>query len=244
VSAGGGTGTINGTGTFSHGAGTYSYTVTDDNGCTATTTGDISQPSAVTASSTYDPILCNGGSTIVTVSAGGGTGTINGTGTFSHGAGTYSYTVTDANGCTATKTGNITQPSAVTLSLQAGACSSGSNGSITATFGGGTAPYQVKIDAGNYTTQTSPYTFTGLASGSHTVTVKDANNCTKSDSISVDSCVGYCALTQGAYGSPGGIFSSPTSCYNGLGTLDLVKALLGDTSIRNCGLPNPDPLIV
>ena len=102
----------------------------------------------------------------------------------------------------------------------------------------------MKIDAGNYTTQTSPYTFTGLASGSHTITVKDANGCTKSASISVDSCVGYCALTQGAYGSPGGIFSSPTSCYNGLGTLDLIKALLGDTSIRNCGLPNPDPLIV
>ena len=180
----------------------------------------------------------------MTVSADGGTSPYSGTGTFSVSAGTYSYTVTDNNGCTATTTGNITQPSAVTLSLQAGACSSGSNGSITATFGGGTAPYQVKIDAGNYTTQTSPYTFTGLASGSHTITVKDANGCTKSDSISVDSCVGYCALTQGAYGSPGGIFTSPTSCYNGLGTLDLIKALLGDTSIRNCGLPNPDPLIV
>src|SRR5262249_17436049 len=116
VSAGGGTGTISGTGTFSHGAGTYSYTVTDANGCTASTTGDITQPSAVTASSTYDPILCHGGSTIVTVSAGGGTGTISGTGTFSHGAGTYSYTVTDANGCTASTTGDIPYPSAVTAS--------------------------------------------------------------------------------------------------------------------------------
>ena len=105
--------------------------------------------------------------------------------------------MTDANSCTATTTGNITQPSAVTLSLQAGACSSGSNGSITATFGGGTAPYQVKIDAGNYTTQTSPYTFTGLAGGSHTITVKDANGCTKSASISVDSCVGVLCIDPG-----------------------------------------------
>ena len=105
----------------------------------------------------------------------------------------------------------ITQPSALTLSLQAGACSGGSNGSITATFGGGTAPYQVKIDAGAYTTATSPYTFTGLASGSHTITVKDANGCTKSTSITVASCPGFCTLTQGAYGNPGGKYT-----YNGV----------------------------
>src|SRR5204863_217801 len=89
---------------------------TAHNGCTATTTGDITQPSAVTASSTYDPILCNGGSTIVTVGASGGTSPYAGSGTFSRGAGTYSYTVTDGNGCTATTTGDITQPSAVTAS--------------------------------------------------------------------------------------------------------------------------------
>jgi len=96
--------------------------------------------------------------------------------------------VTDANSCTATTTGNITQPSALTLSLQAGACSSGSNGSVTATFGNGTAPYQAKIDAGAYAAATSPKTFTGLAAGSHTVTVKDANGCTKSASITVSPC--------------------------------------------------------
>src|SRR5207244_648998 len=83
-------------------------------------------------------------------------------------------TVTDANSCTATTTGNITQPSALTLALAAGACSSSNNGSLTATFGSGTAPYQVKIDTGAYFTATSPYTFTGLAAGSHTITVTAA----------------------------------------------------------------------
>jgi len=119
--------------------------------------------------------------------------------------------VTDANSCTATTTGNITQPSALTLSLQAGACSSGSNGSVTATFGNGTAPYQVKIDAGAYAAATSPKTFTGLAPGSHTITVKDANGCTKSDSITVASCPRFCTLTQGAYGNAGGKYT-----YNGV----------------------------
>src|SRR5205085_7323868 len=105
VSATGGTGSYTGTGTFSHAAGTYSYTVTDANSCTSTTTGTITQPSAVDASSSNTAILCHGGDSIVTVSATGGTGAYSGTGTFSVPAGTYSYTVTDANSCISTTTG-------------------------------------------------------------------------------------------------------------------------------------------
>src|SRR2546427_3087361 len=81
--------------------------------CTATTTGTITEPSAVTASSSHTAILCNGGNSTVTVSATGGTAPYTGTGSVSHAAGTYSYTVTDANSCTATTTGTITEPSAV-----------------------------------------------------------------------------------------------------------------------------------
>ena len=116
VSASGGTGTCSGTGTFSHAAGTYSYTVTDANSCTATTTGTITEPTAVVASSSNTAILCNGGNSIVTVSATGGTPGYTGTGTFSVPAGPYSYTVTDANGCTATTSGTITEPTAVVAS--------------------------------------------------------------------------------------------------------------------------------
>src|SRR5262249_53696022 len=111
VTAGGGTGTMSGTGTFSVPAGPYSFTVTDANGCLATTTGNITEPSAVVASSSNTPILCHGGSSTVTVSATGGTSPYSGTGTFSVPAGTYSYTVTDKNGCMSTTTGTITEPS-------------------------------------------------------------------------------------------------------------------------------------
>ena len=117
VSAGGGTPGYTGTGTFSHAAGTYSYTVTDANSCTATTTGTITEPSAVTADSSYTRFCATAAMSTVTVSAGGGTPGYTGTGTFSHAAGTYSYTVTDANSCTATTTGTITEPSAVTAEL-------------------------------------------------------------------------------------------------------------------------------
>src|SRR5256884_4874130 len=91
-------------------------TVTDSNGCTATTTGDISQPDALTASSSNTAILCNGGSSTVTVSASGGTQPYSGTQSFTHGAGTYSVTVTHSHGCTATTTGRISQPYALTNS--------------------------------------------------------------------------------------------------------------------------------
>jgi hypothetical protein len=243
ISATGGTAPYTGTGTFQQGAGSHTYTVTDANGCTDNVTVTLTQPSAVVASSTHGAIACNGGTTTVTVSASGGTAPYTGTGTFTVSAGSYSYTVRDANSCSDITTGNITQPTPVTLSLVAG-CIAVGNGSITATFGGGTGPYQIKIDNGSFTTRTSPYTFTGLAAGQHTVTVRDANLCPNAKQIATDPCVGFCALTQGAYGQPGGVFTSPGNCYSGLGTLNLIKALLGDTSIRNCGLPNPDPLVV
>ena len=90
--------------------------MTDANGCTATTTGTITEPS------------CAGGQLVqhsdpVQRRQFDGDGerhrrhrALQRHGTFSHAAGTYSYTVTDANSCTATTTGNITQPTAVVAS--------------------------------------------------------------------------------------------------------------------------------
>src|SRR5262249_18287366 len=76
----------------------------------------VGNPSALSASSSPSRILCHGGSSTVTVSASGGTPPYSGTQSFTHGAGTYSVTVTDSNGCTATTTGNITEPTLLTAS--------------------------------------------------------------------------------------------------------------------------------
>ena len=132
-----------GTGTFSHAAGTYSYTVTDPNSCIATTTGDDHPAQRGDGRLIqHSAILCYGGISTVTVSAGGGTAPYQGTGTVSHGAGTYSYTVTDHNGCTATTTGTMTQPSALSASSSNTAilCNGGSS-TVTVSATGGTAPY-------------------------------------------------------------------------------------------------------
>jgi len=173
VSATGGTTPYSGTGTFTVSAGSYSFTVTDANGCTSTTTGTVTEPSAVVASSSSTAILCNGGSSTVTVSATGGTAPYSGTGTFTETAGTYTYTVTDANGCTATTTITITEPAALVASSSATAilCNGGSS-TVTVSATGGTAPY----------TGTG---FFNETAGTYTYTVTDANGCSATTTITI-----------------------------------------------------------
>src|SRR5204862_402717 len=118
VSASGGTSPYDGTGTFNVGAGSYSYTVTDANGCTANTSITVAEPSALSASVVQnEAIACHGGTTTVTVSALGGTSPYDGTGSFTVGAGSYSYTVTDANGCTENTSITVAEPSALSASV-------------------------------------------------------------------------------------------------------------------------------
>ena len=129
VSAAGGTAPYSGTGNFTVTAGTYNYTVTDANGCTAPASVTVNEPTTLTASATAGSILCNGGSTTVTVSATGGTaplsytfnGVINATGVFTDvpaGNG-YTWSITDANSCgPLTGTIDVTQPDPLTVTTQ------------------------------------------------------------------------------------------------------------------------------
>jgi|GEM_PF-3507319 len=169
-------------------AGTYSVIVTDANNCTATASGTITQPTAIIATPTAGKILCYGGSTTVSVSASGGTtpyksyawsGTSGATGTASSTSasmGSYSVIVTDNNNCTATASGTITQPTAVTASVEVPsiACNAGTT-TITISGSGGTSPYRYSINAGEY--KQSSNVFTGISAGAYSVTVTDANGC-------------------------------------------------------------------
>ena len=105
--------------------------------------------------------------------------------------GNFSFTVTatDANSCTgsAAYTLNVAC-GAISLSLTETdlTCIGANDGQVTATFSGGTGPYQVQIDGGGFAAQASPFTFTGLSAASHSVDVKDANNCSATASITVN----------------------------------------------------------
>jgi len=173
-------------------AGTYTCTVTDANGCPATTTAVVTEPFILTASnitSNYNGfgVSCNGGNDgTATASA------INGVGGYTYSwntvpvqttaqatglsAGTYTCTVTDANGCPATTTAIVTEPTDISYTINAPmlACKDGNDGVITVTPSGGVGGYTYLWNNGANT-----QTITGLTAGTYVCTITDLNGCQK-----------------------------------------------------------------
>ena len=99
-------------------------------------------------------------------------------------AGTYSYTVTDANECMASDEVTLTQPDSISLQIEVMdiVCNGQFNGSISVTPSGGTAPYTYFWPALDSTTNV----VTELFGGSYEVIITDHNNCQESLFIPVD----------------------------------------------------------
>ncbi len=174
-------------------AGTYNVTVTDANGCTATTSTTITEPTALVASvPTTTGVSCNGLSDgSATASATGGTSPYNyswSSGSSSAlannlSAGNYNVIVTDANGCTNSAVVTITQPAQLTTSISSltnVGCNGGNNGSATVITSGGTTPYAYAWSSGSTSSTAS-----NLTAGSYNVTITDANGCTTTTSVVV-----------------------------------------------------------
>src|SRR5207244_3974512 len=53
---------------------------------------------------------------------------------------------------------------------------SGGTGSVSASWDGGTGPFECQLDSGSFASCTSPVTYNSVGAGSHTVTVKDDGN--------------------------------------------------------------------
>src|SRR5204863_22397 len=101
VSATGGTAPYSNVGSHVVSAGPYSFIVTDANGCSALVTGTISQPSVLSASASNGTIACNVCTTTVNVSMSALPTRRSSDLPNVVSAGPYSFTVTDANGCSA-----------------------------------------------------------------------------------------------------------------------------------------------
>lgn len=104
-------------------------------------------------------------------------------------AGTYTFSVTDANLCLSTTTVTINEPGVLVISTSVTAESgSGLNdGSASANASGGTPEYTFEWSNG----ATTP-TISNLAPGTYSVTVTDSNGCTAETSVVVNSfdCMG------------------------------------------------------
>ncbi|MES3016346.1 MAG: SprB repeat-containing protein, partial [Bacteroidota bacterium] len=181
-------------------AGTYTVTVTDAKGCSASLAVTINQPAALALTAGKTDILCFGaqtGAVNLTVSGGTAPYTYAWTGGITAStedltnlaAGTYNVTVTDANNCTATTSVTVTQPAAV-LALSTTKtdvlCFGTSTGAINLTASGGTAPYSYSWSGGINTEDRS-----ALAAGTYSVIVTDASNCTATTSVTITQPVAF-----------------------------------------------------
>lgn len=174
-------------------AGTYTCTITNGDGTVLTRTVTITQPSALTASTAQTNVLIYGNTTgAATVYTSGGTSPYTyawsslsaTTSSVSNlAAGSYTCTITDANGCIITKAFTITQPALLAASTSATnvTCNGGENGSATISVTGGVTPY-LYVWTPNVSTGA---TASNLAYGTYTCTVTDANGATLTRSFTI-----------------------------------------------------------
>ncbi|MFN5735338.1 MAG: SprB repeat-containing protein, partial [Flavobacteriales bacterium] len=197
----GGTAPLGGVGSYTVAAGNQSFTVTDANGCSVVATLTVTEPTTLSASVVSSgPILCNGGVTDVTVSGTGGTPSYAGIGLVSNlTAGNYSYTITDANGCSANTSVSITEPDAITLAAIPTnvTCNAGTDGAVDLTVTGGTPGFTFTWSDGS-----SNEDLTNVVAGNYSVIVSDANGCSNNTNVTINEPSAISATTS----------STPASC--------------------------------
>ncbi|SDC78667.1 T9SS type B sorting domain-containing protein [Williamwhitmania taraxaci] len=230
-------GTFGATATFTNLAGTaHTVIVKDANGCTFNIPVTLTQPAGINITSEVVvnvtgcfgntngsiTLTASGGSGALTYSINGGT-SFQATGSFLNiGAGSYQVIVKDSQGCT--KNGSlltVTQPTQVTFTNTTKdlTCNGSLNGEIHFTAAGGTPPYQYSILGGTPTSWKLLPDFTGLAAGTYSLKVKDANGCTTAAAIAK-------ILQPAAIGTDGGTWQDVTTC-NGANTGSITVNVTG-----------------
>ena len=201
--------------------GTYTVTVQNAFGCTATLEEQVVVgPDAIQVNAVAGPESCFGAedgevSWAPVSGVGGYTYTVNGEAVSSTYAGMlapgeYTVTVTDFNGCSESET--VTVDAAIEIAVNTEVvdplCFGDENGAVLIDASGGTGTFQYSEDGANYTTNNE---FGGLGEGSYTFFVQDEYGCVESSTANVSQPD---ALTIGAMVSDG---SAP-----GEGSIDLV----------------------
>ena len=164
-------------------AGTYFVTVTDDLGCIDTLTTVLTQPDTLVVSALLTNPSCvaaNNGAIDLTIT--GGTAPysfvwLSGQSTEDIAnllQGTYFVSITDTNGCAATATYTLVDPSPIVASytFTPPTCHGGTNATIDVSVSGGFAPYSYTWASGAATQD-----LVNVGAGNDTLYIVDANNC-------------------------------------------------------------------
>ncbi len=181
--------------------GTYTVTVTVASGLTTTSTAVVGQPQPMSTSATVVNVTCpNGQDGSITLSTSGGTPgytyswagpppfnnqTTNTPSITGLAAGTYSVTISDSKGCTHTPSViNVSAPAAIQIAqslvvINPVSCFGGNNGSISLPNPtGGTGAHTFSWSGpGGFSATTK--NISGLTAGTYTLTVRDANMCSR-----------------------------------------------------------------
>jgi outer membrane protein OmpA-like peptidoglycan-associated protein len=178
------------------GPGVHTVTVTDANGCKASTEIEITE-NVLPLTSSIDiqqPIKCYGDADgALSVNIRGGKkpfqyqwndASLSGQKVNGLQAGTYEVTITDATGQTVTASASLeapTQLKATAFFLQTARDETSTDGKAEVQIGGGTQPYAISWDNGEKTKTASTLSF-----GDHVVTVTDGNGCVDTAGVFVE----------------------------------------------------------
>lgn len=191
------------------GAGTYNVTVTDNLGCSATTTHTVTEPTQLVYSQplTSNDATCFGVSNgDIEVFPSGGTapyttfitpnaGTVNGNKIINLPANTYTITTQDDNGCTITDNVTIQEPADINISgtPYTAYCLQPNGGVSSVTVTGGTAPYTYSWSNG-----TSNINLSNAVPGNYKLVITDNQMCQDSSTFTVPNS-GGADLSMGTF---------------------------------------------
>lgn len=186
-------------------AGVYFVNITDANNCSLDQPFDVTEPGTFTFDATVTPASCSASATgAVNLQASGGTPPYQYAWTGPNGfmastanisgllGGTYHLVLIDANDCSALHTAIVPAPSTLTgfvisVKNHGGydiSCAGGADGAINSTFDGGTPPYSYAWSGpGGFTASTPNIDY--LVAGTYSLTVIDANGCSRGTSITL-----------------------------------------------------------
>lgn len=200
-------------------AGTYMLTVTDTNGCKGTVSQTLTDPDPVTIAAFPENPKCNGEATgSITADVDGGTDPYQylwsnnaATATINNlNAGTYTLTVTDANGCTGTSSQTLTNPPAIQITpgtiVHPG--QGQNNGSISTTVSGGTGTLTFIWFRNNSLYASGTKDLSNLPQGNYRLEVTDANGCTAIFTYNLTETVGTHDPNEAFYAE---VFPNPAS---------------------------------
>ncbi len=181
--------------------GTYTLTVTDENGCSATCETIVGTSGSPSCTTTSTDTTCGESDGAVSGSVSGGVEPY--TYEWSNGemigaitnlaADTYTLIVTDANGCTGTCSATVSAPDAPMCNTTTTDTTCGeSNGTAAATAIGGVGPYAYEWSNGEMTALIS-----NLEEGIYALTITDVNGCTNTCSATIgSSTIPVCIATS------------------------------------------------